>query len=218
MKPPRFTYRRRSFSSPIDAVGPAQAPRMGPISTPIKKAGEWPRPNWNCRGLTGSLALVLVSGMLWLDAGAMAAPPRSQTVSRQTEPARHRESIMRKVIAKEEMAILKEAGEMFNETGCVPGVDGEQVPAERMVPDAKEYILEAIDDPEATYDSEIWDTPGFTLVLFWLTQKWQQRCNTLAHRRTNNPEKYLTKEQQKACLDSAAVELIREISQQPPLN
>jgi len=52
----------------------------------------------------------------------------------------------------------------------------------------------------------------------WLTQKWQQRCNTLAHRRTNNPEKYLTKEQQKACLDSAAVELIREISQQPSLN
>ena len=29
----------------------------------------------------------------------------------------------------------------------------------------KEYILETIDDPEATYDPEIWDTPGFTLVL-----------------------------------------------------
>ena len=38
------------------------------------------------------------------------------------------------------------------------------MPAERIVPDAKEYILEAIDDPEAIYDSEIWDTPGFTLV------------------------------------------------------
>src|SRR5215470_17229027 len=100
---------------------------------------------------------------------------------------------MSKAITKEEMALLKEAGEMFNETGCVPGVDGEQVPAERVVPDAKEYILEAIDDPEATYDPEIWDTPGFTLVLFWLTRKWQQRCSTLAHRRTNNPEKYLTK-------------------------
>jgi len=45
---------------------------------------------------------------------------------------------MRKVITKEEMALLKEAGEMFNETGCVPGNDGEQVPAERMVSDAKE--------------------------------------------------------------------------------
>ena len=43
-------------------------------------------------------------------------------------------------------------------TGCVPGSDGEQVPAERIVPDAKEYILEAIDDPEAIYDCEIWDT------------------------------------------------------------
>ena len=124
---------------------------------------------------------------------------------------------MSKAMTKEDMALLKEASEMFNETGCVPGIDGEQVPAERMVPDAKEYILEAIDDPEATYDPEIWDTPGFTLVLFWLTQKWQQRCHRLAHRR-GNPEPYLTKEQQKACLESAAVELIREITQQPSLN
>src|SRR5262249_28093321 len=107
---------------------------------------------------------------------------------------------------------------MFNETGCVPGNDGEQVPAEMMVPNAKEYILEAIDDAEAIYDPEIWDTPGFTLVLFWLTQKWQQRCRGLAHRRSNKPEQYLSKEQQKACLDSAAAELIREIIQQPPLN
>jgi hypothetical protein len=44
---------------------------------------------------------------------------------------------MRKVITNEEMAVLKEAGEMFDETGCVPGVDGEQVPAEMIVPDAK---------------------------------------------------------------------------------
>ena len=36
---------------------------------------------------------------------------------------------MRKAITKEEMALLKEASEMFIETGCVPGVDGEQVPA-----------------------------------------------------------------------------------------
>ena len=83
---------------------------------------------------------------------------------------------------------------------------------------AREYILEAIDDAEATYDPKIWDTPGFTLVLFWLVQKWQQRCGGLAHRCGAKPEQYLTKEQQKACLDSAAVELIREITQQPPLN
>jgi hypothetical protein len=84
-----------------------------------------------------------------------------------TGPRAHkREAIMRKAITKEEMALLKEVGEMFNETGCVPGIDGEQVPAERIVSDAKEYILEAIDDPEAIYDSEIWDTPGFTLFFF----------------------------------------------------
>src|SRR5215831_15035321 len=116
------------------------------------------------------------------------------------------------------MALLNEASEMFNQTGCVPGIDGEQVPVERIVPDAKEYILEAIDDAEAIYDPEIWDTPGFTLVLFWLAQKWQQRCGRLAHHRSVKPEQYLTKEQQKACLDAAAAELIREIIQQPLLN
>src|SRR5215471_3008532 len=102
---------------------------------------------------------------------------------------------MSKAITKEDMALLKEAGEMFNETGCVPGVNGEQVPAERM-PDVKEYISEMIDDPEAIYDPEIWDTLGFALVLSWLAQKWEQRCQILAHRRGSNPEQ-LTKEQQK---------------------
>ena len=125
---------------------------------------------------------------------------------------------MRKAITKEEMALLKEIGEMFSETRCVPGVHGEQVPAERMVPDVKEYISEVIDDPETIYDPEIWDTPGFTLVLSWLAQKCHQRCQRLAHRRSSNPEQYLTKEQQKACLDSAAAELIREITQERPLH
>jgi len=124
----------------------------------------------------------------------------------------------RKAVTKEEMALLREAGEMFNETGCVPGNEGEQVPAERIVPDAMEYILEAIDDPDAIYDPEIWDAPGFTFVLFWLAQKWHQRCGRLAETRSNNPEQCLTKEQQKSCLDSATVELIREITQQRPLN
>jgi hypothetical protein len=40
----------------------------------------------------------------------------------------------------------------------MPGIGGEQVPAERIVSDVKEYISETIDDPEATYDPEIWDT------------------------------------------------------------
>ena len=56
---------------------------------------------------------------------------------------------MRKVIMKEEMAALNEASEMFNETGCVPDNDRQQVPAERMVPEVKEYI-----------DPEIWQRLG----------------------------------------------------------
>ena len=122
------------------------------------------------------------------------------------------------IITKDDMALLKEASEMFNETGCVPGIDGEQVPAESIVLDVKEYISQTIDDPEAIYDPEIWDTSGFTLVLSWLAQKWQRRCHKLVPRGSKNPEQYLTKEQQKACLDSAAAELIREIMQRQPLN
>ena len=119
---------------------------------------------------------------------------------------------------KEVRALLDTASEMFDETGCVPGFDGEEVPAETMVPNAKEYILETIDDPEAFYDPEIWDTPGFTLVLSWLAQKWLQKCRKLAPRGNTNPEQYLTKEQQQTCLDSAAAELIRELRQQRPLS
>ena len=70
---------------------------------------------------------------------------------------------------------------------------GSKCPLKGWCRDAKEYISEAIDDAEAIYDPEIWDTPGFTLVFFWLAQKWQQRCHRLADRRTNNPEQYLTK-------------------------
>ena len=73
---------------------------------------------------------------------------------------------------------------MFSETGRMPGIDGEEVPAETIVLDAKEYISETIDDPEAMYDPKIWDTPGFALVLSWLAQKWHQRCHKLARRRS----------------------------------
>jgi hypothetical protein len=125
---------------------------------------------------------------------------------------------MGNALTKEARTLLEKASEMFEETGCVPGFDGEEVPAETMVPDAKDYILETINDPETLYDPEIWDTPGFTLVLSWLAQKWLQKCRKLAPRGNKNPAQHLTKEQQKACLDSAATELIREITQQRPLN
>ncbi len=128
------------------------------------------------------------------------------------------EPIMSKATTKEVRALLETASEMFDETGCVPGIDGEEVRAETMVPDVKEYISESIDNPEVLCDPETWDRPGFTLVLSWLAQKWLQKCRKLAPRGNKNPEQYLTKEQQKACLDSAAAELIREITQQRPLN
>ena len=86
------------------------------------------------------------------------------------------------------------------------------------MPYAKEYISETIDDPETIYDPEIWDAPGLTLVLSWLAQKWHQRCRKLATRGSKNPQEYLTKEQLKACLDTAAAELIREITQGRSLN
>jgi hypothetical protein len=85
------------------------------------------------------------------------------------------------------MALLKEAREMFEETGCLPDADGDPVRAETIVPDAKEYISETIDQPQAIYDPAIWETPGFALVVSWLAQKWQRRCKILAPRRTNNP-------------------------------
>jgi hypothetical protein len=126
---------------------------------------------------------------------------------------------MSKAITKEDMAFLvATASEMFDETGCVPGIDGEEVPAERIVPHAKQYISETIDDPEASYDPKIWHTPGFTLVLSWLSQKWLQKCQKLAPRGTKNFYLHLSMEQQKECLDSAAAELIREITQRRLLN
>jgi len=121
-------------------------------------------------------------------------------------------------VTKEYEALLKEVGEMFDEARCMPGIDGEEALAERLVPEAKEYISETIDDPEALYDPEILDRPGFTLILSWLAQKWHQKCQKLAPRVSKNPEQYLTKEQQKACLEMAAVELIREITQGRSLN
>jgi len=119
---------------------------------------------------------------------------------------------MGNAIPKQSIALLKEASEMFEETGCVPGADGEPVRAETIVSDVKTYISETIDNPEASYDPMIWDTPGFALVVSWLAQKWQRRCQKLAPRRSKKPAQHLTKEQQKACLDAASAELIREIT------
>ena len=58
---------------------------------------------------------------------------------------------MVKLTTKEDIALLvEEASEMFEETGCVPDVDGKKVRAEKIVPRAKRYILETIDNPKAS--------------------------------------------------------------------
>ena len=116
---------------------------------------------------------------------------------------------MSKTITKGDIALLvANASEMFDETGRVPGLDGEEVPAEGMVPHAKQYISETIDDSKALCDSKTLDTPGLTLVISWLSQKWLQKCQKLAPRGTKNPDQHLSKEQQNECLDSASAELI----------
>jgi len=94
----------------------------------------------------------------------------------------------------------------------------ESNPAQRIVLEAKEYLAETIDDPETIYDPDIWDKPGFALVLSWLAQKWQRRCQKLAPRTSESPERHLTNEQQKAFLDTAAAELIYEVTHGSPLN
>jgi hypothetical protein len=48
---------------------------------------------------------------------------------------------MSKAKTKEYETLLKKVGEMVDETGCVPGIDGEEALG-RLVPDAKEYIAE----------------------------------------------------------------------------
>ena len=47
---------------------------------------------------------------------------------------------MIKLTTKEDVVLLvEEASEMFEETGCVPDLDGKKVRAEKIVPRAKQY-------------------------------------------------------------------------------
>lgn len=120
---------------------------------------------------------------------------------------------MVKLTTKEDIALLvEEASEMFEETGCVPDVDGKKVRAEKIVPRAKRYILETIDNPKASYDATIWHSPGYTLVLSWLSQKWLKYCHKLAPTVLKDVDLRLPKDQRKLCLDWAADELTRQIT------
>ena len=120
---------------------------------------------------------------------------------------------MIKLTTKEDVALLvEEASEMFEETGCVPDVDGKKVRAEEIVPRAKRYILETIDNPKSRYDATIWHSPGYTLVLSWLSQKWLKYCQKLAPTVLKDPDLHLPKDRRKLCLDWAADELTRQIT------
>ena len=119
---------------------------------------------------------------------------------------------MIKLTTKEDVALLvAEATEMFEETGCVPDVDGKNVPAETIVPHAKQYILETIDNPKANYNATVWHSPGYTLVLSWLSQKWLKKCQKLAPTVIKDVDLHLPKDQLKICLDWATDDLIRDI-------
>jgi hypothetical protein len=83
------------------------------------------------------------------------------------------------------------------------------------VPDAKEYISETIDDPEAIYRRY-----GIRQGLRWSFRSWHKNGikDVARSPAVRTPEQYPTKEQQKACLEMAAAELIREITQGRSLN
>ena len=122
-------------------------------------------------------------------------------------------AIMAKLNTKENVALLvAEASEMFEETGYVPDVDGKKVRAERIVPLAKRYILETIDNPKSSYDTTIWHSRGYTLVLFWLSKKWLRNCQKFAPTVLEDVDLHLPKDQRKLCLDWAADDLIRQIT------
>ena len=120
---------------------------------------------------------------------------------------------MVKLTNKEDVAqLVAEASEMFEETGYVPDVDGKKVRAERIVPLAKQYILETIDNPKTSYDTATWHSPGYTLVLSWLAQKWLKNCQKFAPTVLKDVDLHLPKDQRKLCLDWAADELTRQIT------
>ena len=72
--------------------------------------------------------------------------------------------------------------------------------------------------PGCNLRSEDMGYAGVYASPFLACTKMAPRCQKLAPRGSKDPEQYLTKEQQKACLYSAAIELIREITQRRSLN
>ena len=108
---------------------------------------------------------------------------------------------MTKLTTKEDVELLvAEALEMFEQTGCVPDVDSKKVPAEKIVPLAKQYILDTIDKPGASYNTKVWHSPGYTLVLSWLSQRWLKKFQKFAPTILKDVDKHVPKDQQEMCL------------------
>jgi len=76
----------------------------------------------------------------------------------------------------------------------------------------KADIALLVDNPKASYDATVWHSPGYTLVLSWLSQKWLKYCQKLAPTVLKDPDLHLPKDQRKLCLDWAADELTRQIT------
>jgi hypothetical protein len=97
--------RRRDFITLLGASAAAW-----PLAARAQQSGKI-RPAIGIAGQTDAIDGYIAAGFIRLDA-----------------------TIMIKLTTKEDVALLvAEASEMFEETGCVPDVDGEKVPAETIV-------------------------------------------------------------------------------------
>jgi len=126
----------------------------------------------------------------------LVATKELELVAIPTRAAAHRLT-MSNAIPKECMALLKEASEMFEETGCVPGIDGEPVQAQTMALDAKEYISETIDDPEAIYDpgdmGYTWICSGHFVAGTKVATKMSEACASRQQESGGAPDQRTTK-------------------------
>jgi len=93
------------------------------------------------------------------------------------------------------MALLKEASEMFEETGCVPGIDGEQVPAQTVVRTRRNTSQRQLTTRKQSTTLRY----GIRLGLRWSCRGLHWNGNEDVRSsppRSSNPEQQLTKEQQ----------------------
>ena len=115
--------------------------------------------------------------------------------------AEDREAIMNKVRNKEYKALLKKVSEIFDEADNVFGIFGEEALAERSYQMRRNTSWRQ----STTRKRSMTRRYGIDLGLRWSFRGWRKNgtknATSLVPPRSRNPEQYLTKEQQKACLD-----------------